>query len=113
MVSVWMQNWAGQYKFEEGVRLLWNWQLNKDLYKTWDDMLDEWEKDGVRPMVYMNPYFANLTGNPDIRTNYFQFLDEHAYFVKNVFNMSYEIKSVSIEFGMVDFTNEDAYNWCK
>lgn len=25
MVAVWMQNWAGQYQFQEGVRLLWNW----------------------------------------------------------------------------------------
>lgn len=29
MVAVWMQNWAGQYKFEEGTRLLWNWKLNR------------------------------------------------------------------------------------
>ena len=49
-------------------------------------MVSDWAKDGVRPMIYINPYFANLTGNPDIKTNYFQFLDENGYFVKNMTN---------------------------
>jgi alpha-glucosidase len=67
-----MQNWVGTYQFPECVRLLWNWQLNKNQYPDWDGMLDSWAADGVKPMIYMNPYFANLTGNPNIRTNYFQ-----------------------------------------
>jgi len=108
-----MQDWVGTFKFPEGVRLLWNWQLNNQHYPDWDGMLEEWAKDGVHPMVYMNPYFANLTGNPEIRTNYFKYLDDHGYFIKNTQNESYEIKSVSIEFGMVDFSNPDAYQWCK
>jgi len=77
-------------------------------------MVDEWEKEGVRPLVYMNPYFANLTGNPEINTNYFEFLDNKGYFVKGADSeKSYLIKSVSIEFGMIDFSNPDAYAWCK
>jgi hypothetical protein len=35
-------------------------------------MVKDWAKEGVRPMVYMNPYFANLTGHPDIRNNLFE-----------------------------------------
>jgi len=31
----------------------------------------------------MNPYFANLTGVPEIRTNYFKEGDENGYFLKN------------------------------
>ena len=61
--AVWMQDWVGTFEFPEGVRLLWNWSLNRFHYPHWDEMIDSWEKDGVRPMVYMNPYFANLTGN--------------------------------------------------
>jgi len=75
ITSVWMQDWVGTGTFPEGVRLLWNWQLNRHHYPDWDGMLDKWEKDGVRPMVYMNPYFANLTGNPEIRSNYFEEAD--------------------------------------
>jgi alpha-glucosidase (family GH31 glycosyl hydrolase) len=95
-----MQDWVGLGKFPEGTRLLWNWQLNKNQYPDWDGMVDKWEKDGVRPMIYMNPYFANLTGNPQIRANYFKEADDNGYFVKKRgSNDSYLIQSISIEFG--------------
>lgn len=46
-------------------------------------MVDGWEKDGVRPMVYMNPYFANLTGNSEISENLFKDADSKGFFLKN------------------------------
>ena len=70
-----MQDWVGTFKFPEGVRLLWNWQLNYNTYPKWNEMTQKWKDEGVRPLVYMNPYFANLTGNPEIRTNYFEEAD--------------------------------------
>jgi alpha-glucosidase (family GH31 glycosyl hydrolase) len=76
-------------------------------------MLADWKKDGVRPMVYMNPYYANLTGNPDIKNNLFEELDSKGYLIKDSNNKTYELKSVSIQFGMLDFTNEAARNWTK
>jgi alpha-glucosidase (family GH31 glycosyl hydrolase) len=72
MKAIWMQDWVGTFAFPEGVRLLWNWQLNNQHYPDWNGMIDSWAKDGVRPMTYMNPYFANLTGHDDIRDNYFE-----------------------------------------
>ena len=87
--AVWMQNWVGTYSFPEGVRLLWNWQLNRNQYPDWDQIVSDWAKDGVRPMVYMNPYFANLTGHPDIRDNLFEEADSKGYFLKNSDGESY------------------------
>lgn len=47
-------------------------------------MLDEWALDGVRPMIYMNPYFADLSKfNVTIRDDLFKQGDENGYFVKN------------------------------
>ena len=40
---------------------MWNWKLNRDWYDDWDRMVDNWAKDGVHPLVYFNPYIANLT----------------------------------------------------
>ena len=108
-----MQDWVGTFEFPEGVRLLWNWELNRKYYPNWDNMLADWKKDGVRPMVYMNPYYANLTGNPDIKNNLFEELDSKGYLIKDSNNKTYELKSVSIQFGMLDFTNEAARNWTK
>ena len=111
--AVWMQDWVGTFKFPEGVRLLWNWQLNRKHYHDWDNMVANWKAEGVRPMVYMNPYFANLTGNPEIRTNYFQEGDENGYFLKDDNNKTYLIQSLSIQFAMLDFTNPAARKWAE
>ena len=50
--------------------------MNKEYYPSWDSMIEDWKEEGVKPMVYMNPYFANLTGNPDIRRNLFKEADD-------------------------------------
>ena len=108
IVAVWMQDWVGTKEFPEGVRLMWNWKLNKQFYPNWNDMVQKWALDGVKPMVYINPYFANLT-DPSITENLFLEGDQKGYFVKNKWNLTYLIKSVSIEFAMVDFTNPEAF----
>lgn len=88
MKAVWMQDWVGTFKFPEGVRLLWNWQLNRNHYPDWDGMVANFSSDGVKPMIYINPYFANLTGNSAIRDNYFKIGDDNGYFVKNEDNQT-------------------------
>ena len=72
-----------------------------------------WKEDGVRPMIYMNPYFANLTGNPDIRRNLFKEADDQGFFLKNTDGKTYLIDSLSIQFGMIDFSNPKAKEWAK
>lgn len=61
LVGIWMQDWVGTKKFVEGTRLLWNWKLNRNQYPNWDQMIDDWKQDGVKPLIYINPYFANLS----------------------------------------------------
>ena len=56
MVGIWMQDWVGEFTYPEGTRLIWNWQLKTDWYYDWDNMVDNWAKDGVRPFIYINPY---------------------------------------------------------
>lgn len=69
LVAVWMQDWVGLQSFKEGQRLNWNWQLNEQYYPHWQVMTKEWAKDGVKPFIYMNPYFANVTGEAFVRQN--------------------------------------------
>lgn len=58
-------------------------------------------------MVYINPYFANVT-DPAIERNLFQEGHQNGYFVKNLNGETYLIQSISIQFAMVDLTNPDA-----
>jgi alpha-glucosidase (family GH31 glycosyl hydrolase) len=59
-------------------------------------MVDGWAKDGVVPMIYINPYFANLTDDPAITRNLFQEGDQNGYFVKNSNGTTYLMQSISI-----------------
>ena len=45
-------------------------------------MVEGWKNDGVRTMIYINPYFANLT-DASIERNLFLEGDSKGYFVKN------------------------------
>eukprot|EP00347_Sterkiella_histriomuscorum_P004531 403360108 len=113
IVAVWMQDWVGTKDFMEGTRLMWNWKLNRQQYPDWDRMVDGWQQDGVKPMIYINPYFANLTGDQAITRNLFLEGHENGYFAKNANGTTYLLKSISIEFAMIDFTNPQAVDWVK
>lgn len=110
--AVWMQDWVGTKEFPEGVRLLWNWVLNQDFYPNWNSMINTWNNDGVKAMIYINPYFANLT-DASIKRNLFLEGDSNGYFIKNTTGQTYLIKSVSIEFAIIDLTNPQARSWMK
>ena len=56
-----MQDWVGLESFNEGDRLKWNWKLNRGYYPNWDGMVKQWKELGIRPMIYINPYFSNIT----------------------------------------------------
>jgi sulfoquinovosidase len=112
IAAVWMQDWVGTKEFPEGVRLMWNWKLNREFYPNWDEMIANWTQDGTKAMIYINPYFANLT-DASITRNLFLEGDALGYFIKNKQNTTYLIKSVSIEFAMIDLTNPNARIWMK
>jgi alpha-glucosidase len=64
-------------------------------------------------MIYLNPYFANLTGSPDLRENQFEEGVQNGYFLKRADGSPYLLKSVSIDMAIVDLTNPDAWTWVK
>lgn len=75
-------------------------------------MVSSFKADGVKPMIYINPYFANLN-DASISRNLFKEGEQFGYFIKNSTGLPYLIKSVSIEFAMIDLTNPKARNWMK
>jgi alpha-glucosidase (family GH31 glycosyl hydrolase) len=77
-----MQDWVGQHRFTEGTRLLWNWQLNETQYSSWNAIVDDWEEKGIRPIVYMNPYLADLA-EFGIKSELFEEAIRKDYFIKN------------------------------
>ena len=64
-------------------------------------------------MTYMNPYFANLSSNPNITEHLFKEGIENGYFIMNQQDEPYLINSGNLRFGQLDFTNDKAREWAK
>lgn len=56
--AIWLQDWSGLRKVFEGDRLLWNWNLDSAYYNNWDVTLKKLNKDDIRVLTYVNPFFS-------------------------------------------------------
>lgn len=112
MAALWLQDWVGVTDNIYGERLVWNWQLNFARYPHWQNITDEWMKDGVKPMIYINPFFIDAKGD-FVRENQFEEAVKNGYFIKKKDGTPYILRNANYHFGMVDLTNPDARNWVK
>jgi alpha-glucosidase len=115
--GVWLQDWVGMRHSWDGDRLIWNWELNRDYYPDWRNMTNSWDEDGTKVLTYISPFFSDPTGFADAKNNYYQeglIGDGNVtYFVRNADGTPYKMKSLSIEFCMLDPTNPKARSWMK
>lgn len=90
MSGVWVPDWTGQQRYAEGVKPLWNWRLNPTQYPQWDTMVDSWQLDGVKPLLYMNPYLQDLSAfNLDLDSDLFSDAEAANYLIKDKNNDIY------------------------
>jgi alpha-glucosidase len=116
VAGVWLQDWVGLRHSWDGDRLIWNWEVNYDWYPGWNMMVRDWAADGTKVLTYISPFFSdpsNFTNSTSIRRNLYQEGITNEYFVKNSLGEPYVMKSLSIEFCMLDLTNPDAVMWMK
>ncbi|RYG63256.1 hypothetical protein EON64_16275, partial [archaeon] len=113
--GVWLQDWVGlRHSDIDGDRLIWNWQVNRDYYPTWDEMVGRWSSEqGMRVMTYVNPFFSDPSGFVDSSRNFFQEGVAAGYFVRNISGQVYMQNSITIAFATLDLTNPAARTWMK
>ncbi len=114
VAAFWLQDWVGQRTTSFGSQLWWNWEVDNDRYPGWDEMVQDFRADGVRVMVYVSPYLADLGGlKPNLRRNLFQEAAEKGYLVKNQDGEPYLVLNTDFTFGMIDLTHRAAFEWYK
>eukprot|EP00594_Rhizosolenia_setigera_P000886 CAMPEP_0178950602 /NCGR_PEP_ID=MMETSP0789-20121207/6747_1 /TAXON_ID=3005 /ORGANISM="Rhizosolenia setigera, Strain CCMP 1694" /LENGTH=903 /DNA_ID=CAMNT_0020631353 /DNA_START=11 /DNA_END=2722 /DNA_ORIENTATION=- len=67
--AVWIEDWAGELEtWLSGLimlnRLLWNWNPNRNLYPDWEDFVQTLNDQGIKVLIYFNPYFVNMNNIP-------------------------------------------------
>jgi sulfoquinovosidase len=112
--ALWLQDWVGQRKTSFGTQLWWNWELDKDHYRSWDHLRERLESDDVRLMTYIGPWLADdVTKKENHNRNLFAEAAKNGYLVNNRDGEPYSVKTTDFSAAFVDLTNPEARAWIK
>ena len=104
--GVWCQDWAGINMTSFGKRLYWNWQWNQERYPALDDMVQRLDAEGTSFLAYICPFFLENEG-------LYTTAKENNFLVLNREGDPYIVDFGEFDCGMVDLTNDQAFNWYK
>lgn len=113
IVGLWLQDWVGQRITSFGRQLWWNWALDKQRFPDWGDLRSTLESQGIRLLVYVNSFLADVSERGAGSRNLFREARERGYLVRDRAGEPHMIRTTSFEAGLVDLTNPAAWDWIK
>ncbi len=110
--GVWLQDWVGKRTTSFGSQLWWTWQLDEQQYPGWDQMVADFNAEGIEVLTYVNPFLADASEKnaPGIRNLYAE-AEEQGFLVKSPEGGTYVIETVGFPVALMDFTNPAAQEW--
>ncbi|KAH7440311.1 hypothetical protein KP509_04G100900 [Ceratopteris richardii] len=111
--AFWLQDWCGQRKTSIGWQLWWNWEVDKEHYAGWNELVRDLQHHGINTLAYVNPFLAQMEDKPHRCRDMFAEAKSQGYLVKTSTGSPYMIQNTSFDAAMVDLTNEDACKWLK
>lgn len=110
--GVWAQDWSGQRRTDFGERLWWNWELDRDRYPGWEELIAELHEEGVRMLTYVNPFLVDTADKPEpARRPLFEEALAAGYLVRSPEGGPYLLDQGGFEAALVDLTNPNAWKW--
>lgn len=111
VAAVWLQDWVGNRTVGFGERLWWDWQLNRDRYPHWEEMVAGLAARGIRVMVYCNPFLADMKTRPGGRSDLFSTAAAGGHLVRTRSGEPYLVDQGDFDAGMVDLSDPAAREW--
>lgn len=112
IAGVWLQDWTGRRTTSFGDRLWWTWQLDEDRYPGWEQMVADFEAQGIKTLTYINPWLVPLDEREGAKgRNLYREAEEKGYLVKNAAGEPYRMDQNGFDAVLVDFTNPSARDW--
>jgi alpha-glucosidase len=110
--AVWLQDWSGRRTTDFGDRLWWTWQLDRQRYPDWEDLVADLAAQGIRTLTYVNPFLtdAEPKGDSSIR-NLYQEAAAAGYLVLAPDGGPYRLDQGGFDASLVDLTNPQARDW--
>lgn len=112
LTGVWLQDWTGRRTTEFGDRLWWTWQLDRERYPGWADLVADLRRQGIRTTTYVNPWLVDAApkGDPGIE-NLWQVARDREYLVRDPDGGPYLVDQGGFDASLVDLTNPAARDW--
>ena len=113
IAALWLEDWAGERETSFGLRMLWNWDVDRTLYPDWEQLIRELSAEGVRVLAYFNPFLADPAGWPGERRSLYGEAKDRGLLVKKADGSIYAVGNGGFEAGLVDLTNSAARTFLK
>ena len=104
--AIWAQDWCGEIHTYFGKQVFWNWEHDALLYPDLKTYIKQWDSKDIKFLGYINPYLSQ-------NGNLFKVAKENNYLVTNQDGSVFLTQATSFKFGIIDLTNQEAYNWFK
>lgn len=111
IAAFWLQDWVGRRVTAFGKQLWWNWELDREHYPMWEELLSELHAKGIRVLTYVNPFLVDVSGQKPHRRNLFQEARERGFLVRRADGEPYLLQVTTFPAGLLDLTNPEARRW--
>lgn len=111
--AFWLQDWVGQRKTSVGWQLWWNWEVDRDHYQGWEELVRDFKACGVKTMTYCNPFIVPTDKKTNRQNDLFTIAQKAGYLVSDTIGATYMIPNTSFEAAMLDITNPETRRWFK
>ncbi len=111
VAAYWIQDWVGKRVTDLGIRMWWNWDLDRSVYPDWDAMVKEFAAKGISVLGYLNPFLSDASSNPNHKRNLFKEAQALGYLTTWQDGKPAEIDSGGFTGTLVDLSNPKARRW--
>jgi alpha-glucosidase len=109
--AVWVEDWCGQRQTSLGTRMLWNWDVDREKYPEWEEMVATLRDKNIRVLAYLNPYLVDASDREGITRHLYAEAVEQEFLVKNDDGSIFWMDQGGFEAALIDLTNPAARDW--
>ncbi|KAH7677316.1 Alpha-glucosidase protein [Dioscorea alata] len=111
--AFWLQDWVGQRETLIGSQLWWNWEVDKDRYPGWKQLVHDLRACDIQVMTYCNPCLVPTDQKMNRERDLFEEAKNLGILVKDNNGDTYMIPNTTFDVGMLDFTHPRTGDWFK
>jgi alpha-glucosidase len=113
VVAFWLQDWVGKRDTGLGIRMWWNWDLDRQTYPDWEELVSELNNEGIEVMGYINPWLSDASSKPGSQVNLFEIAKARGYLTTWENGQPAQVDSGGFTGTLIDLSNPDAREWIK